>query len=71
MSTFYVRAEGDIWVAKGTPMPGHCPECPAYIPLKREMTPETQIKCWNCGLQGEVALFIEMAEYQFTPALVM
>jgi hypothetical protein len=52
--SFYVQGEGVV--------------CPAYIPLQPGMTRATRLKCWNCGLQGALELFVEDgAEYEFTP----
>jgi hypothetical protein len=66
--SFYVQGEGVVYVQAGTLFPAHCPECPAYIPLQPGMTRATRLKCWNCGLQGSLELFVEDgAEYEFTP----
>lgn len=66
--SFFVREQGDIYVQAGTPFPGHCPHCPAYVPLAKGMIATTELTCWNCGFRAVLELFVDDDGYEFTPA---
>jgi predicted amidophosphoribosyltransferase len=48
-----------IFVEKGTPFPGQCPECEAVVPWV-----DGWMICWNCGFEADSTEFDEI-EWEF------